>query len=381
MKWDSILQSIKDKKCVLFTGPQLVEFEYNTSDGVSLAPARTLVKSRLEEHPEINMYYYEMDELFLFEEEDHHNEARSTLKRYLNNLRLNGDLFRQIMKIDFPFIINFSPYLNPSVNFPKIDIPYPFDYQYYHKSPNKNPVRTGLNNDLWIYDLFGNLFEDESSIVLTYNDLFDYIRSVLGAKDFPLEFKRKLAEANYFLFLGFSFEKWYVQLLIRLLREICNGNERDRSSIWRAVKNAQKDQVDPSNFTATTLLYKKELNLKFITEIESAKDFIAKLYNECEMEHLLRHETNHENYPTSFYNELSVLLGESKIEEVVEKIFGFFDGKDDGISDEIILHKSRLVRLNTRYKQGVLEEKDYSLEIAKITIGLQSIIKKVKDYA
>jgi hypothetical protein len=66
-----------------------------------------------------------------------------------------------------------------------------------------------------LYNLCGCLQEEES-LVLDYEDLFQFLRAVLP-DGLPNKVRMQLRRAESFLFLGFDFEKWYSQLLLQLL--------------------------------------------------------------------------------------------------------------------------------------------------------------------
>jgi hypothetical protein len=369
MQWNPIIQSLKDKKCVLFIGPKLLERE--TSSG--LEEIQTAIKAHLQSvYP--SLFYYEQDELFLFDDEDERGEAHLELKAFLDAQTIEPLFYQKMMEIPFPMIINFSPYLNPSHNFPKMNIPYSFDYEYYHKSPNISTELKEYTTDCWFYDLFGNI-EEAESVVLTHNDLFNYVGAILGGKPLPTNFKKRLQETQYFIFLGFSFEKWYVQLIVRLLRDIHKGDGRKSVSLWRAVKEiAQKTQE------ADTAFYQKALKFQFISDISSAKDFILQLHQECEKSRLLRVPPEMANVQTLLSEQLKELLMQDELEQVINTLMDFFQDKDDTQCDDLTLQSSRLARLNKRFIQGILDEKEYNLEKNKIIVGIQEIIKELKSY-
>lgn len=371
MQWNPILQSIKDKKCVLFMGPNLLESE--NADG-SFSEIQASIQAHLNEiYP--NLYHYEQDELFLFDDESQRNEAYWEIKAFLDKQKIHADFYQKMMAIPFQMCINFSPYLNPVENFPKMDIPYPFDYEFYHKNPNVSTAQKENTRDCWLYDLFGNVNEAES-VVLTHNDLFNYVGSILGGKPLPIYFKSKLQEAQYFIFLGFSFEKWYVQLIIRLLRNI--RGEKDRTSVWRAVRENAKNPL--GNLETHEQFYQKELKVQFISDIQNTQQFINELYTECEKMKILRKLPTAENTQNRLSDQLLELLKQDKIAEVIKQLSDFFQEISDEIYDGLIVLSSRFTRLEKRYSQGILEEKEYNLEINKIILGLQDCIKELKSH-
>ena len=92
----------------------------------------------------------------------------------------------------------------------------------------------------------------------------------------PTNLKYKLDQANYYIFIGFEFDKWYNILLMYILNNI-KGSQHAADKFVYENKNAQE-------------LYKKitddNLNIEIIEE--DYTDFISELYLAAEKEGLLR---------------------------------------------------------------------------------------------
>ena len=69
-----------------------------------------------------------------------------------------------------------------------------------------------------LYQLYGSL-HDESSLILTENELLDFLlRIVAGTPPLPAQVEGLLrSEQNAFLFIGFGFSQWYVRILLHAL--------------------------------------------------------------------------------------------------------------------------------------------------------------------
>lgn len=363
MDWDLILNSIEEKKCILFIGPRLLECEQEGT----LTEMQIAIQAHLQGK---YMHYYEQDELFLFENRTQREKAYRQIKIFLQNQTIAPTFYQQMMAIPFQMVINFSPYLNPEISFPKMEIPYPFDYEFYHKNANVATEIKKTENHCWVYDLFGSIKASES-LVLTYDDLFSYVSAILGEKPLPLAFKDTLKNAEYFIFLGFPFEKWYMQLLTRLLHAICGGAENN--VIWQAVqeKVASKEEINEN-----ILLYEQDLKIEFISEAKGAKDFIRQLHQICEEKHLLRVLSEETEKNTSITVQLKELIEENKIMEVIKKLMEIFISNDEQ-SDMLTLLSNRNNRNENRFIQGVLDEKDYNLEKNKIIQALLTTINEL----
>ena len=363
MDWDLILNSIEEQKCILFVGPRLLEREEQGN--------LTEMQIAIQEHLQGKyMHYYEHDELFLFKERQQREKAYRQIKLFLQNQTIASTFYQQMMAIPFQMVINFSPYLNPELTFPKMEIPYPFDYEFYHKNANVATEIKKTKNHAWVYDLFGSIKASES-LILTYDDLFAYVSAILGEKPLPLAFKDTLKNAEYFIFLGFPFEKWYMQLLTRLLHQICGGAENN--VIWQAVmEKAITQEPQAEHF----LLYEQDLKIEFISEVSGAKDFMTQLHKICAEKSLLRALAQEAEKVISVAEKLKELISLDKITDAIKMLMEIFL-ENDVISDELTLQSNRHNRNENRFRQGILAETDYNLEKNRIIKALLTIINEL----
>ena len=95
--------------------------------------------------------------------------------------------------------------------------------EYYHFREGR-PDRIGTSNaeQPLVYQLFGSL-TDSSSLVLTETDLLDFLVNVIaGTPELPpaliSQFREHERETS-FLFVGFGFQRWYLRVLLHLLRK------------------------------------------------------------------------------------------------------------------------------------------------------------------
>ena len=123
-------------------------------------------------------------------------------------------MHRKIAAVSFHLIISASPDLHLKNIFDENNFDYTFDY--YDKNMNPQPVVPLSKTKPLICNLLGvqNMF---NSLVLTFNQLFDYLASILGDHKLSDGLKKQLQEAQSILFLGFKFNKWYYKLIFRLL--------------------------------------------------------------------------------------------------------------------------------------------------------------------
>lgn len=123
-------------------------------------------------------------------------------------------LHKLIASINFPLIISLTPDKLMYKAFPKGTCQMAY---YYHKNENEELEKISNENPL-VYNLFGSI-DDSSSILLSNDDLLDYLFSIIGAEEgkspMNLEVKTILKNAKFFIFLGFDYNKWYMRVLFR----------------------------------------------------------------------------------------------------------------------------------------------------------------------
>jgi hypothetical protein len=128
--------------------------------------------------------------------------------------RIQQEIYEKLARIKFHLIISISPDHLLASAMEKLDIPH--DFAFYNKTVNPGKLSQPSSNNPLIYNLFGSI-EEQQSLLLTHEDLYDFLFAILGDHKLPDELQTALGKAANFLFIGFQFDKWYMQLLMRLL--------------------------------------------------------------------------------------------------------------------------------------------------------------------
>lgn len=99
-----------------------------------------------------------------------------------------------------------------------------YDYYHFRKGQDSplnsiDPVHFNDAQNPVVYDLYGSR-EDEESLVLSENDLLEFLVKVIqNAPPLPAFIKARCSDPNAsFLFLGFGFRHWYVRILLHILQ-------------------------------------------------------------------------------------------------------------------------------------------------------------------
>ncbi len=201
-----IVESIRQQKCVLVLGPDIAF----RSEKSLLQELSHFLQARHFKHE-----FIESEELF----------ASSTkfkplgymhIPKFFDALEPNS-IHRLSAEIPFHLIIS----LSPDHLLQKVFDQQGFDYTFsFYNRGRASEVLTGEldSNKPLIYNLLGS-YKHTSSLVLTFNDLFDYLVSVLGKYELPELLRSELDEAYSFLFFGFKYDNWYFRLIMKLLNK------------------------------------------------------------------------------------------------------------------------------------------------------------------
>ncbi len=241
-----IINKIADGKCLVILGPELL---YENGESIN----RRLEKFLHEKHGN-QVKYYPEDEMFKFDRSNVYFE--DDIKYFFNQLEPN-DLYKKIADIPFATIINTAPDKTLNKAFEEKNIL--FDYDCYRKQEVQKKYTR--NCKTLIYNIFGDYLEI-NSLILNFDDLFDYLFSISG--DYKLEIKNEIKRATSVLFIGFNFDKWYFKLLLRLI----NINEN------KLLHSHDIAQENYKNF------YSEEFKVAFYGN-NSAEEIISELHNQA----------------------------------------------------------------------------------------------------
>ena len=191
------------------------------------------------EHKQIKNFYKD-DGLFFFEQGFQNRVARKIRKIYTRKFQPKPKALQQIAQIPFSLIINLTPSKYIQKAFQNSAINFPFYHDFYDKSGiiQKEYIKPTKEKPL-IYNLLGNVDKDES-LILTHDNLFDYLDSFFAKNKMHNDLKTHIQNAHYHIFLGLPTDKWYTQLLLRILKL----NQKGKNEIERlATTHTDKNQV------------------------------------------------------------------------------------------------------------------------------------------
>jgi len=236
-KLSFIAKQISAGKCLVILGPRLL-----TEDGPNI---NAKLNAYLTEHLGDMVNYYTADGFLNFDPDDRDLMISEVIADFYKALTPNK-VYENIAEIPFSLIINTSPDKTLNSVFDKKNRAYDYDYFKMDEGPDAPPNE----HSTLIYNIFGD-YEDMDSMVLTFKDLSKYMHSFMNAEP---KIKLALNKAKAILFFGFSYDKWYFQLLLSMLRL-----EKKMKNSWEIPEDNVK------NF------YVGEFKMKFFSDNTAAK--------------------------------------------------------------------------------------------------------------
>ena len=235
--------------------------------------------------------------------------------------------FKKISEIPFDLILSTYPFDLVHEVFEENQIDH--QYAYYSYLQESTPLQPFSIDHPLVYNLFGSAKHKES-MVISLDRLYQFIFGILGVRQLPKLIQDKVQQASHLVFLGFSFDDWYMKLLLRVLKvhekEISYAHPPGSSSLGK-----QNKMFFESNFKVTFLDKKID-------------EFVSSLHGLCEQGELLRKHTS--TTTISQYEDLQMMTEQYRLEEVLEKLDDLIikDGKEGSLLKELgeyqqIFHK------------------------------------------
>ena len=218
-------------------------------------------------------------------------------------------------------------------------------FEYYVKDKPALLDMKPTRDEPLLYNLFGCI-DNQESIIFSQWDLIQYLFSIIQVFPLPENLRESFKNANYFIFLGFDFEKWYLKLMLKLIL----GDFKP--SI--ATEEGKHFNEKLKSF------YQRRYGLEFVdTNIEA---YISNLYNECSNRRLLREKK--ENVQPSIQSEIQKLIGQDEVKQALERLIDFI--QDESLMKESAAEKKEFI--NELYiHSGVFDRNEKMLRRGLIT--------------
>lgn len=341
--FEDILDSISREKCALFVGPGVMK----NAQGESIST--DMWKELDVENADNAMIknFFKNDGFFLFREENQRRRFSRRVRSFFeNDFEQTDEFFKKLSTLPFPLIINMASNTILNRAFSSQGKAFQYDF-YFMGQPFKPFVKPSLSNPL-IYGLMGSLEESES-LILTHKDLFNYLESIFLGKSMSEDLRKYIQDMETFVFIGLPYEKWYMQLLLRVLYHI---SAKPNKILQYASSESNSDQDQ---------LYRNEFLIDFIPK--SGEDFIHELHKICEEENLLKEEgegTEVRDFAQDL-KQAQGLLAKNKIQkgiDLIKSVLEFHLPLTQDLLNDLIKIQQSFVELNKKEVTGMATETD-----------------------
>ncbi len=263
--FQDIIDDIKNQRAILILGP-----DYFRVDGES---TNKKIRQKMFENASSDIaYFYEKNNLYIFSSIQGKLRASRQMRRFYDEIMPDETIMQYIVQTPFHVVLSLSPDSFVSEAFQRYGVEHRFHY-FQHRFPyDKNEeIEKPSKISPLIYNLFGSIHENDS-LVLDFDDLYKMVQSILGTSSLPNKLLRAFREAGTYIFLGFQFDKWYAQLLLKLLSDGGRGEK------LIAINSDISDHD-----------LKHRLLLQFnIVFVENEFDVLGKIFQSCSNAKILR---------------------------------------------------------------------------------------------
>ncbi len=338
--WDFILENMQNDKTILCLGSEL----FSTASG----KLNTYLRQAIGESPDVR--YYE-DGLFNFKGTSDLT-AHLRIKRFYNQpLPEVAAILEKIAEMQFSTIIS----LNPDSQLHKAFDNQNFAYKpaYHHpKTTAEDLAKPTLDNPL-IYNLLGSV-DVRESMVLTHEDLFEFLESAVEGKSIPTALKGKVKAAYNFIFIGLPFDKWHTQLLMRVLQK-----DMGKKTFKYATNHARDETVE--------MFCQDEFNIVCVPT--NITEFVDTLHERCKTANLLRGASKALNP----YDIWSNQIRKDELTEALDSMLAHFEKEnisDSDIINTLINLSGRLNYLDNKISKGNISQENAGIERTQIRDAL-----------
>lgn len=353
INWEYIIDTIKSEKCILILGPEVAVNEEGS-------PLHEVLASYLNVEANDDIVYFNEDDFFLFRDETAKFPTYLNIQKFYNQTEA-GEIYNKIAQIPFHLILSLSPDLLLKKVMESHQLPHTFEYFRKYENP-RNVSSPNADNPL-IYNLLGSV-EDDESMIFTHDDMFEFLFAILGNYPLPKELKNQLKSAKNFILLGFTFEKWYVKLILRLL-SLHTG---------RFLRYASKSAAILSEETKE--LYESHFKINFVDR--DLNSFVNNIYALCETEGMLRELGTGEEI--SFIDTVRKYIEHDDIERAIDRTSDFLEREgEEELLNDLILISGSYKRLKRRMSKGVVNQENADVKLEQIKISLLDLVQEISE--
>ncbi len=347
-----LLTDIRTGKCALVLGPEIFD--------VAGQPLQQFVKSRLlENFGEQIAGYYERDGFFLLKNAEDKPEMQDEVQHIYRGIQPDAGLLQRIVEIPFSLVLSVNPdtflrdlsFRNGLPNrFAWFDARRQEEFVLPDDGETDGPA---LRERIPLYYNLCGCIEKPGTLVLDYDDLFRLLEWLLSAPKLPANLTARLKDTTSYLFLGFQFDRWHTQLLLRLL-DVKNS----------ARRLALRSPEVPADTRAFLL---NHFRIKFMGNED---DILQQLYDAFDAAGQLRQVASADS-------DIIASLQSGNLAGAVARAVQVTKGRH--LADDATQLSSRFHFWSAEKSKGTMDVRDVSLEFNRLTDSVLQLAKRLNE--
>lgn len=352
--WKPILNDIEKERAVLLIGPDSLS---HRGESVAVDFYAHLADQLTDQATHI----FVRDSLFLFDTAVAKMEVQTEAEAFYKNLPVDEAVLSLIAELPFPLVVSANPDLALPQFFSKRQLNFQFDYFSTKAKATLGSIAKPTGAFPLIYNICGSI-EDYQSLVLDFDDMFELLKNLFGDFGIPKAVSDILVNATTYIFIGFQFDKWYTQLLLRYVNK-----NRDRFS--NANKNyATKTVISDED---TKFFFQQQFNLSIYG---GAYQFLQELHTEYVATKKIRTLLDPISDRAALVRRLVQF---NNIEGALERLIEYTAEMLPAERDEVTMYKSTYYAWLAESRDRITSQENLDIKIARVQKGILDLTQKL----
>jgi hypothetical protein len=360
LQWNALLRGIEQDKCVICIGP-----EFYTAAGDGRSQSARLGGFLREHAQELGVRVRENGWYHLRSNGDDWVAYEAITQFYASEAEAAQTSLQKLARINAHLFLSLTPDRHLAQAFTDQHLHYRFE-AYVRNEPDRNGQLPTKSEPL-IYNLVGDI-DQRNSLVLTYDDFFDYMQSTFRGNSMSTLLKDNILSADCFLFLGMPSDDWRMHLFMRVLKQ-----HESRKSKYATMPGAEDAVVES---------WHEQYGVRLINN--NITGFLDELEKRCGERSLLREQESQQAAGDKITDQLREQVSKNEIASSLDRMQQTVkQAKSAGkeLMLQIIQLRGRLRTLEDQSILGIISMDDHNIESNKISHALLKLIDRLEAEA